>query len=146
MPSMMFKIVRTSNSQFKSNYLKNEKLFLNFLFHFWKLYELLNKRKKRNIVIANVVPKLQTVKNLVRPLYKKVQFRTCFYSQHVKAFQIMAKSPCEFFYPLFLSFSGKLIWKLSPLVLGEIFGVFVNTSTSDDKYPVQDCKNLPLPI
>ena len=45
----------------------------------------------------------------------------------------------------FLSFSGKLIWKLSPLVLGEILRVFVNTLNADDKYRVQDCENLPLP-
>ena len=35
---------------------------------------------------------------------------------------------------------------MSPLVLGEIVGVFVNTLTSDGKYPVQDCENLELPI
>ena len=34
---------------------------------------------------------------------------------------------------------------MSPLVLGEILGVFVNTLTANDKYPVQDCDNLPLP-
>ena len=31
-------------------------------------------------------------------------------------------------------------------MLGEILGVFVNTSTPNGKYPVQDCKNLPFPI
>ena len=35
---------------------------------------------------------------------------------------------------------------MSPLVLGEIVGVFVNTLTSDGKYPVQGCENLELPI
>ena len=35
---------------------------------------------------------------------------------------------------------------MSPLVLGEIFGLFVNILTADDKYPVQDCQNLHLPI
>ena len=39
-----------------------------------------------------------------------------------------------------------LIWKISPLVLGEILGVFVNILTTDAKYPLQDCKNLQLPI
>ena len=34
---------------------------------------------------------------------------------------------------------------MSPLVLGEILGVFVNTLTANDKYPVQDCDNFPLP-
>ena len=35
---------------------------------------------------------------------------------------------------------------MSPVVLGEIVGVFVNTLTSDGKYPVQGCENLELPI
>ena len=35
---------------------------------------------------------------------------------------------------------------MSPLVLGEILGVFVNTLTTDGKYFVQDCENLQLPI
>ena len=46
----------------------------------------------------------------------------------------------------FLSFSVKLIWKMSPLVLGEILGEFINTLTSDGKYPVRGCENLQLPI
>ena len=35
---------------------------------------------------------------------------------------------------------------MSPLVLGEILGVFVNTLTADGKYPLQYCQNLQLPI
>ena len=35
---------------------------------------------------------------------------------------------------------------MSPLVLGEILGVFLNTLTDDAKHPVQDCENLQLPI
>ena len=44
------------------------------------------------------------------------------------------------------SFSLNLICKISPLVLGETLGVFVNTLTDDSKYSVQDCENLLLPI
>ena len=39
-----------------------------------------------------------------------------------------------------------LIWKMSPLVLGEILGVFVNTLTDDGVYPVQGFENLQFPI
>ena len=46
----------------------------------------------------------------------------------------------------FFSFSGKLIWIISSLVLGEILGVFVNTFTADVKYPVQGCENLQVPV
>ena len=35
---------------------------------------------------------------------------------------------------------------MSPLVLGEMSWVFVNTLTGDGKYPVQGCENLQLPI
>ena len=35
---------------------------------------------------------------------------------------------------------------MSPLVLGEILGVFLNTLTADGKYRVQGCGNMQLPI
>ena len=35
---------------------------------------------------------------------------------------------------------------MNPLGLVEILRVFANTYTVDDKYCVQDCENLPLPI
>ena len=46
----------------------------------------------------------------------------------------------------FTSFSQKLIWKMSPLVLWEILGVFVKTLTADGMYPIQGCENFQLPI
>ena len=49
--------------------------------------------KKRMIVIANIFPKLGTVKILLSPLSKKRRFSTRFDSQHVKASQTVAKSP-----------------------------------------------------
>ena len=125
---------------------KNQKLFLNFLSHILNLHQILNILKQTMMAIANVFQKLQTAKNLLRSLSKKRRFRTRFDSQYVKPFQILAKTQWELFYALFLSLPGKLISKLSPVVLGEILGVFVNMSTVDSKYPVQDCKNLPLSI
>ena len=98
------------------------------------------------IVIANVFPKLQTVKILVRALSKKGRFTKRFENQHVKASQILAKSPSEQFYSVFSSFWRKLIWKMSPLVLAEILGVFVDILTAYCKYPVQYCENLQLAI
>ena len=38
--------------------------------------------------------------------------------------------------------SGKLIWNMPALVLGEILGMFFNTLTADGKCPVQGCENL----
>ena len=50
------------------------------------------------IVIANVFPKLEILKILVRQLSKKRRLRTPFDSQHVKMSQILAKSPRMQFY------------------------------------------------
>ena len=35
---------------------------------------------------------------------------------------------------------------MSSLELGKILGVFLNTLTADEKYPLQVCQNLPLSI
>ena len=137
MASISFKIVRICNPQLKCNYLKNENCFLNLLLHLKNLHQILNILKKRMIVIANVFPKLETVKILLRPLSKKPCFRTGFDSQHVKLSQILPKSPWECFCHVFTAFSGKLIWKMSPLVLGGILVVFVDTLTPGGKYLVQ---------
>ena len=146
MASILFKIVRIWNSQFKSNYVGNEQHFLNVSCNFWNLHQILNILKKKMIVIAYVFPKLQTVKNFVRRLCKKCHFGTRFDSQQLKASQILAKSSWECFYHVFPSFWEKLIWKMSPLVLGKILGVFVNTLTAVGKYPVEDWENLQLSI
>ena len=73
--------------------MKNEKSFLNFLFRFWDLHQILKILKKRKIAIANVFPKLGTVKILLRPLSKEWRLSTRFDSQHMKASQILVKSP-----------------------------------------------------
>ena len=54
MASVLFNIARICNSQFKSKYLKNEKLVLDFLFHVYKLRRVLNILKKKMMVFANV--------------------------------------------------------------------------------------------
>ena len=144
MGSILFKVVRICKSQFKCNYLKNQKLFLNFLFYFWNPHQTLKILKKNMMVMANVLPKFQTVNILVRPLSKKRRFRTRFDIQHVRSSKILAKSPCERFYLVFSSFSGKLIWKMSPLVSDEILEIFVYKLTTDGKYPVQAFENLQL--
>ena len=53
------------------------------------------------IVIANLLRKLQPLKNLVRRLSKKQCFRTPFDSQHVKRSQTLVKSACEDFHDIF---------------------------------------------
>ena len=45
------------------------------------------------MVIANVFPKLETLKNVVTPLCKKRRFQTRLESGHVKMCRAFAKSP-----------------------------------------------------
>ena len=140
--AILFRILRVCGSLFKCNYVKNEKLSQNFFFHWWNLNQILNSLKKKKIVIAYVFPKLQNVKDLVRPLPKKQCLRTSLESQHVKASETIVKSAWDYFYQIFLSIWNEIIWKRSPSVKFEILGGFVNTLTADDKYPVPDCENL----
>ena len=72
------------------------------------------------MVIANLFPKLQTVKNFATLLCKNLCFWTPLESEHVKVSRIIAKSPWECFYHVFSAARRKLISKMSPLVLGEI--------------------------
>ena len=125
---------------------EKRKIYFNFLLHFWNIHQISNILKENMIVIANVFPTFQTVKILLRPLSKKHCFKTRFDNTPVKLSQIPVKYLWKCFYHIFSSFSGRLIRKTSSLVLGEVLGVFVNILTADDKYPLQDCENLQLPI
>ena len=98
------------------------------------------------IVIANVYPKLETLKILFRPLSKKRRFGTRFDSQHLKTSQILAKSPWERLCHVVSWFPGKLISKVFPQVLGDVLVECVNKLTVHGKCPVQDCANLQLTI
>ena len=46
----------------------------------------------------------------------------------------------------FWSLWVEMICKISPLLKFETLGVFVNTSTTDEKHPVWDCDNFQFPI
>ena len=126
MTSFLFGIGRIRRSRFKCNYLKNEQHFINFSFIFCNINQILNILKKKLIALAHVFPKLKTVKDSVRSLSKKGRFRTSFDSQH--------------------SLWREIIWKISPFWIWEVLGMFVNTLTAHDKFPVRDCENLLLLI
>ena len=98
------------------------------------------------MAIANVFPKFQTVKILVRPLSKNCGLRKRFDSQHEKVSQILAKSPGEQFFHLFSAFWEKFIWNISPVLLGEILGIFLKTLSAGGQYPIEDWENFALPI
>ena len=145
MANILLKVVRICNSNSNAIIWKT-KPFSQIFVPFLESTSNFEYFENNMIVIANVLPNLETVKVLLKPVSKKRRFRIPFDSQHVKASQMPAKSPWESFYEVFLSFSVRLIWKMSPLVLSEILGVFVETLTADGKDPVQGCENLQLPI
>ena len=101
---------------------------------------------KKMIVIVNVFPKSQTVKDLITPLSEKRCFRISFESEHVKGSQTLVKSAWDLFYHIFPSLWREIIFKISPLLKFEITAIFVNTLTAYYKYPVQDFENLPFPF
>ena len=95
MRTIPFGILGICSSLFKWNYLKIRKKFLKFLFHLWNLHQLANIFKKQKVMIANIFPKLNTVKDLVKPLPRKHRFRTSYNSQGVNGCQTFLKSAWE---------------------------------------------------
>ena len=55
-------------------------------------------------------------------------------NQRVNGFETLLKSARHHYFPLFPRIRDKLSWKKSALVTFEIFRLFVNTLTPDDKY------------
>ena len=83
--------------------------------------------QKNIILIANVFPKLTTVKGLVTPITIQRRPKTSFDSQHVKQFQTLVKSSWEHFYHILSSLWGEITWKISPWLKFKIIALFVNT-------------------
>ena len=146
MASILFGIVRICDSLFSFNYLKDENLFPNFLFHLWNPHQIFNIFEKKMIVIGNLLPKVQSFKDLVKKLSCKRCFRISFDSQRVNGYQTLEKSTWEHFYHMFWLLWVEMLCKISPLFIFEILGVFVNTLTADDKYPLRDSESFPIPI
>ena len=92
MTSILFVTENIWRCQFGSNYLKNEKLFLNFFLHFQNLHEILNVSKKKMSFIADLFAILRTQKNVVRYMSKKSHFKEPFDRQHGKRVQALLRS------------------------------------------------------
>ena len=146
MASMPLKIGRISNSLCKMQLFEKRKTFSQIFLPFLESKSNFKHFETNIMAIAHVFPKLQTVKNFDKPPCKKRRLGRRFDSQHVKVSQILEKSLWELFFHFFSSFWEKLIWKISPLLLPEILGVFLNTLTNKGKYLIEDCENLTLPI
>ena len=54
-----------SRNKFKRHYLKNKRLFVHFLLHFWNVHEIYNILKKKMSILAYLFQKLWTVKEVI---------------------------------------------------------------------------------
>ena len=98
-------------------------------------------------VTTNVFSKLKTAKDVVRQIFKNPRLRTLFDCQHDKESQNTCKIYMAGLLSYFFFILGKADLKIvSFLVICEILVVFVNTFTANDKYPLGNYENLPLPI
>ena len=70
-----------------------------------------------------------------RCLLKRLKgcFSTPFGNQRVNGFETLLKSARHHHFPIFQWIWDKLSWKMSPFVTSQIFWLFVNTLTPDDK-------------
>ena len=103
-------------------------------------------RKKKDDRDSQCFSKIKDRQNLVRPLFKKRSFRTSFSGQHVKGSQTIVKTAWEHFYHFLWSLWLEMSCQISPLLKYEIWGVFVNTLTDDENYPLGDSRDLQFPI
>ena len=59
MTSIPVAIYRFSDNNFKSTYLKKEKLFVDFLFHLWNMHEIFNILQKKqeypSVIITEII-------------------------------------------------------------------------------------------
>ena len=65
---------------------------------------------------------------------KRSCFSTPFGNQQVNGFETLLTSARHHYFPVFPWIRDKLSWKKTALVTSEIFLLFVNTLTPDDKY------------
>ena len=92
MTSILFLTETYLTQPIRTQFLKNEMLFLHYFLHFRNLHEILNISKKKMTFIADLFPKLRTPKNVVRYLSKKSRFKGPFDRQHGKRVQTLLRS------------------------------------------------------
>ena len=129
-------------NNFKRYCLKNARLFLNFLLHFWNVHEIYNILRKTMSVLAWLFPKLLFPKEVATEISRKSCFRTPFSNQRVNGFQTLFKVARHHYYPFFPWIPGKFSWKKVSLLWTQILRLFANTLAADDKYSCRNMQNF----
>ena len=94
------------------------------------------------ILIADIFPKIQTPKNVVRYVSKKTCFGGPFDKQRFKRVQTLSKFEREHLDQIYWSLWGKYSRKKYLLVICKVLRLFVNTLTANDKYSLLNRDNL----
>ena len=113
------------------------------LFVIWKiLRQFVN---TETALIADVFPKLWTLKNVVKSISKMSRFRGPFEKQHGIRAQTLLKSQRQHVYLISWSLCREL--RFNPLLgIHKILNFFVNRLTADDKYSLLNRDNITQPI
>ena len=125
---------------------KNEKNFSQFFLHFLNLDTIFNILKKKMTLIAFVFRILQIMKDVVRKMSEESRSTIAFDKNNGKWAQPLLKSARQHIYHISWSLWRKLKWKKPHLVICKIWGLFVNTTTDDNKYSLRNCDNLMQPV
>ena len=142
MTSIPAAISRIFGNNFKRFYLKNRRLFLDFLFHSLNVDKIYNIFKKRMSVIALLFPKLLFRKKAATETSRSSSFRTPFGIQRVNGFQTPLKVARHHYDPFSPWISSKLSWKKIAWLWSLILRLFSNTLTADDKYSCRNMQNF----
>ena len=102
--------------------------------------------KKKMTLIAEVFPKLQSLKNKVRAMSIKTRFKGSFKKQHGKCVQTLLKFAWQNLYHIYWSLWRQLTCKKSLLVICKISRLFPNTLNAHGKYCLFNRDNLTQPI
>ena len=142
MTSIPAAICTIFSNNLKRYYLKNGRLFLDFLLHFWNVHEIYNFLKKRMSVLASLFPKLLFPKEVATETSRRSRFKKPFGNQRVNGLQTPLKVARHHYYPLFPWIPGKLSWKKTALLWSKILRLFAKTLTADEKNPCRNMQNF----
>ena len=139
MTSIHSAVCRIFCKNFKRYYLKNGRLFQDFLLKFWNVREIYNVLKKRMSVLAYLFIKLLFRKEVATKKAGRSCFRTPFGNQRANGFQTPLEVARHHYYPFLPWIPCKVSWKKTALLWLKILKLFATTLTADDKY---SCRNM----
>ena len=116
MASIPAAICKIFYNNFKPFYLKNARLFLEFLLNFWNVHEIYNIFKKSMSVLGWLFPKLLFRKEVATETSRRSCFRTPFGNQRVNGFQTPLKVARHHYYRFFPGIPCKVSWKKTALL------------------------------